>query len=84
MPDLTFVLGTEIVGSYFILPGIQALAGEEVEPKGFVFRKMDPEKSLLITVEGEDEREDHLHPSCFSQHPPEWEIRRNNSLRGIF
>ncbi|MEA2089073.1 MAG: hypothetical protein U9O55_04540 [Patescibacteria group bacterium] len=83
MSDFTFILGFGIVGSYFIPDGIQTLAGKEVKPKGFVFRKMNPEKGLLITVIGGDGRKDHLPPCCFSQHPTEEEIRATNNLRGI-
>ena len=83
MSDFTFILGPCVIANPFITPGVQALSGKEVEPAGFVFRKMDPKKKLLITVLGNDGRESHLPLLCFSKHPPEEEIRRRNSLRGI-
>ena len=81
--DFTFILGNRVIGNLFVMTGVQALAGKEMEPEGFVFRKMDPQKRLLVAVEGVDGRKDYLPLCFFSQHPPEEEIRRSNNLKAI-
>ncbi|MCD4705720.1 hypothetical protein K8R61_01420 [bacterium] len=83
MSDFTFVLGENILGSPYIMQGVQALVGQKVKPVGFAFRKLSNEKNLLVTVMGADGRKDYLPLHCFSQHPPEAEIREKNNLSGI-
>lgn len=65
-----FVLGQRVVGSPYYSSVIQSQAGKKVKPAGVVKRHTDPNKSLLVALKGQYDREEYVPLCLFNQHPP--------------
>ncbi|MBU4256826.1 hypothetical protein L6249_03970 [Candidatus Parcubacteria bacterium] len=65
-----FVLGQKVVGSPYYSSVIQSQAGKKVRPVGVVRRHTNPDKSLLIALKGQYDREEYVPLCLFNQHPP--------------
>jgi len=80
MKNGKFVLSHKVSGDEYVIKGIQGLAGKEVKPEGFEIKSANPGGPVRVVIRGTDHRCQPLALSCFSEHPPENELRSQATM----